>query len=292
MKSSGEHQDLIQQLAEHLRLSGVAGLPREWFESPSPTETEAVENLIEAPVLAVQAESGDPVASPLPIRVPAELVRPVSEKRPLRVPADVAPSQTPSQIPSLEGAERELAQLRETAESCTRCRLCETRNKVVFGVGNVRQPLIAFVGEGPGADEDRTGEPFVGKAGQLLTAAITKGLGLRREDVYICNVVKCRPPENRAPLPDETASCTPYLYRQLELINPQVIITLGQPAQKALSNIDMGITKLRGKWQEWRGFPLMPTFHPAYILRNPPAKKEFWEDLQEVMRKLGLPALK
>lgn len=186
-------------------------------------------------------------------------------------------------------SQQELAALRADAEQCTKCRLCEGRNRVVFGVGNTTRPLIAFIGEGPGAEEDRTGEPFVGRAGQLLTGAITKGMGLRREDIYICNVVKCRPPENRAPLPDEVAACTPYLYRQLELIQPKVIITLGQPAQLATSGVDMGITKLRGQWQSWRGFKLMPTFHPAYILRNPPAKRFFWEDLQSVMAELGLP---
>lgn len=191
--------------------------------------------------------------------------------------------------PSSLGSQAELAALRAVAEQCTKCRLCEGRNKVVFGVGNTERPLIAFIGEGPGAEEDKTGEPFVGRAGQLLTGAITKGMGLRREDIYICNVVKCRPPENRAPLPDEVAACTPYLYRQLELIQPKVIVTLGQPAQLATSGVDLGITKLRGQWQSWRGFKLMPTFHPAYILRNPPAKRFFWEDLQSVMLELGLP---
>lgn len=181
-----------------------------------------------------------------------------------------------------------LDELRDAALSCRKCRLCETRNSVVFGVGCVTSPPIAFVGEGPGADEDRQGEPFVGKAGALLTAAVTKGMNLRREDVYICNVVKCRPPGNRTPLPDEVQECTPYLYRQLELIKPKVIVTLGSPAQLALSGVDLGITKLRGRWLEWRGIKLMPTFHPAYILRNPSAKKLFWEDLQEVMRELGL----
>ena len=179
--------------------------------------------------------------------------------------------------------------LESRAQSCTSCRLCEGRNRVVFGTGKRERPLIAFVGEGPGADEDRIGEPFVGKAGALLTAAITKGMGLRREDVYIANVVKCRPPENRAPLPDEVAACVPYLYRQLELLQPQVIVTLGQPAQLALSGIEMGITKLRGRWQKWREIPLMPTFHPAYILRNASAKRPFWEDLQSVMVELKLP---
>jgi DNA polymerase len=182
----------------------------------------------------------------------------------------------------------ELRLLESQVKQCTKCRLAQTRNKVVFGAGLSTSPLIAFVGEGPGADEDRVGEPFVGKAGELLTRAITNGLKLRREDVYICNVVKCRPPNNRTPLPDETESCTPYLFRQLELIQPQVIVALGAPAQQALSGVKLGITKLRGQWQQWRGIKLMPTFHPAYILRNPAAKKDFWEDLQLVMKELGL----
>ncbi len=219
--------------------------------------------------------------------LPKDWVKPAEAEKlvELKLEGDGAPA---AAAPGPDQAE-ELAALRATAEQCTKCRLCEGRNKVVFGVGNTVRPLIAFIGEGPGAEEDKTGEPFVGRAGQLLTGAITKGMGLRREDIYICNVVKCRPPENRAPLPDEVAACTPYLYRQLELIQPKVIITLGQPAQLATSGVDMGITKLRGQWQSWRGFKLMPTFHPAYILRNPPAKRFFWEDLQSVMVELGLP---
>lgn len=180
----------------------------------------------------------------------------------------------------------EFEALRDAALSCRACRLCETRRNVVFGVGSSERPPIAFVGEGPGAEEDARGEPFVGRAGALLTAAITKGLGLERSDVYICNVVKCRPPENRTPLPDEVEACRPFLQRQLKLIKPQVIVTLGAPAQKALTGELGGITKIRGNWLEWEGIPLMPTFHPAYILRNPAAKRPFWEDLQEVMRRL------
>ncbi|MCC6953797.1 MAG: uracil-DNA glycosylase [Deltaproteobacteria bacterium] len=179
-------------------------------------------------------------------------------------------------------------ELREMALGCRRCRLCEGRNMVVFGDGKIVRPLIVFVGEGPGAEEDKRGLPFVGRAGELFTGAITKGMGLRREDVYICNVVKCRPPENRTPLPDEAAACTPYLYRQLELLRPRVIITLGQPAQLAICGIDKGITKVRGQWHEFHGIKVMPTLHPAYLLRNPAAKKDFWSDLQMVMDELGL----
>lgn len=181
------------------------------------------------------------------------------------------------------------ADLSDLVHACTLCRLHETRKNVVFGAGRVDRPLIAFVGEGPGADEDLSGEPFVGKAGQLLNAAITKGLKLRREDVYLCNAIKCLPPENRSPLVDEIESCRPYLFRQLELVQPKVIVILGSPAQKALIGRPEGISKLRGRWLEWRGVKVMPTFHPAYILRTPEAKKEFWSDLKLVMEELGLP---
>ncbi|MCB0324706.1 MAG: uracil-DNA glycosylase [Bdellovibrionales bacterium] len=211
--------------------------------------------------------------------------------------SEVATSQMPQQALTASNradealpAERDEAweRLGSAVSGCTKCRLSETRCNTVFGVGN-RNARLVFVGEGPGADEDRLGEPFVGKAGALLTAAIEKGMGLRRDDVYICNVVKCRPPQNRTPLPDETASCVPYLYEQLEHIRPEVIVALGGPAQQALSAVAGGITRLRGSWLEWRGIPVMPTFHPAYILRNPAAKRPFWEDLQEVMRRLDLP---
>lgn len=198
---------------------------------------------------------------------------------------------TPVPIPTAPSGESyeslDLQALSSIVAQCRKCRLCETRKKVVFGTGATHKPPIAFVGEGPGAEEDEQGEPFVGKAGQLLTAAITKGMGYQRSDVYICNVVKCRPPQNRTPLPDEVENCFPYLKRQLQLLQPQVIVTLGQPAQMALCGINMGITKLRGQWQQWNGIPLMPTFHPAYILRTPSAKALFWSDLKEVMKHLA-----
>ncbi len=195
------------------------------------------------------------------------------------------PSKEPAGVTN--NSMQELDVLRIEAETCKKCRLCEGRNKVVFGVGNSK-PRLVFVGEGPGKDEDLQGEPFVGKAGQLLTAAIEKGMKLNRSDVYICNIVKCRPPENRTPLPDEVQACLPYLTKQLELLNPEVIVALGGPAQSALCGVEGGITKLRGNWLKWNEIPVMPTFHPAYILRNPPAKKEFWEDLKQVMEFLGI----
>jgi uracil-DNA glycosylase len=172
---------------------------------------------------------------------------------------------------------------------CRRCRLCEGRNKIVFGSGNAQSPLV-FVGEGPGADEDEQGVPFVGRAGQLLTqmidnTAAKEGLTVRRSDVYICNVVKCRPPENRAPQPDEMEICGQFLYRQLMAIKPKAICTLGATATKALLNTKEGITKLRGNWQKWNNIPVMVTYHPSYLLRqyNQQAKREAWEDLKTLL---------
>ncbi|MBK9118338.1 MAG: uracil-DNA glycosylase [Phycisphaerales bacterium] len=179
---------------------------------------------------------------------------------------------------------------------CRKCRLFEGRTQTVFGVGRVR-PELVFVGEGPGADEDAQGEPFVGRAGQLLTRMIA-AMSLTRDQVYICNVVKCRPPGNRTPEDDEMAACSPYLFRQLAILRPKVIVTLGRPASQTLLSTKTPIGKLRGVFHDFPppelaafGLPvakLMPTFHPAYLLRNPPAKKEAWEDLQQVMGLLGL----
>src|SRR5262245_58179158 len=185
------------------------------------------------------------------------------------------------------GATASLEELRAFIGDCRRCKLAPHRTKLVFGVGNPRARLV-FVGEGPGADEDQQGEPFVGRAGQLLTEIITKGMRLRREDVYICNVIKCRPPGNRNPEPDEVASCEPFLLRQLELIAPEVIVALGKFAAQTLLRSKVPITQLRGRWYDYHGIRLMPTFHPAYLLRNPGDKRLVWEDIQQVMQALGI----
>ena len=158
-----------------------------------------------------------------------------------------------------------LAAIREDLGPCTRCRLCEGRTNLVFGVGNPRARLM-FVGEGPGADEDAQGEPFVGRAGKKLNEMI-QSIGLTRDQVYIANVVKCRPPDNRTPEPDEIATCSPFLFRQIEAIRPDVIVALGAPAAKTLLGTKVGITQLRGNWGRFRGIPVMPTYHPAYLLR-------------------------
>jgi DNA polymerase len=169
---------------------------------------------------------------------------------------------------------------------CTRCKLHQRRTNIVFGVGNPRAELM-FVGEGPGHDEDVKGIPFVGRAGQLLTQMIT-AMGLSRDDVYIANVVKCRPPENRTPEKDEVATCLPFLFRQLANINPKVVVCLGSVAAQALLNTNKSISHFRGQWFDFRGSKLMATYHPAYLLRNPHAKPEVWADLKKVMALLGL----
>ncbi len=186
---------------------------------------------------------------------------------------------------------------REEVKGCTKCGLSATRTKTVFGVGSPTGRIM-FIGEAPGHDEDMSGEPFVGRAGQLLTAMIEKGMGLKREDVYIANVIKCRPPENRTPASDEIAACKDYLWRQIEIIQPQVIIALGAPAAQTLLGVKDGIGRLRGRWHEFHGLcgplegepiPVLPTFHPAYLLRDPSQKAKAWEDLKMVMSRLGLP---
>jgi uracil-DNA glycosylase family 4 len=184
----------------------------------------------------------------------------------------------------VEGDTLEL--VRENLGECTRCRLHKQRNKIVFGVGNPRAELV-FVGEGPGHDEDVQGLPFVGRAGKLLTQMI-EAMGLQREDVYICNVVKCRPPENRKPEDDEVATCSPYLYRQLDVIAPKAIVCLGGVAAQTLLKTKDPISRFRGTWFDFRNTKLLATYHPAYLLRNPNAKGEVWKDLQKVMAFLGL----
>jgi DNA polymerase len=179
-----------------------------------------------------------------------------------------------------------LDRTREDLGECTRCRLHKQRNKIVFGVGNPRAELV-FVGEGPGHDEDVQGLPFVGRAGKLLTQMI-EAMGLKREDVYICNVVKCRPPENRKPEDDEVATCSPYLFRQLDVIAPKAIVCLGGTAAQALLKTKDSISRFRGNWFDYRNTKLMATYHPAYLLRNPAAKADVWKDLQKVMAHLGL----
>ena len=178
-----------------------------------------------------------------------------------------------------------LDELRSEIGDCRRCKLCAGRTHLVFGTGNPRARLM-FVGEGPGRDEDLQGEPFVGRAGQLLNDIITKGMGLKRQDVYIANVVKCRPPDNRNPEPEEVAACEPFLKKQIDLIQPEIIVSLGKFAVQTLLQSKGPITRLRGQWHEYHGIKLMPTFHPAYLLRNPADKRLVWEDIKKVIKEL------
>ncbi len=178
----------------------------------------------------------------------------------------------------------QLAGVRVELGDCQRCKLATTRDKIVFGVGSAHAPLM-FIGEAPGADEDRTGEPFVGRAGQLLDKMII-AMGWTRESVYIANVLKCRPPKNRDPQADEVSACEPFLARQIEAIQPRLIVTLGKPAAHLILRTRAPISALRGQWKEYLGIPVMPTFHPAYLLRSPDKKRAAWNDLKMVMAQL------
>lgn len=241
------------QLAEHLRFAaelGVSGVSRDqqWRARQEPGATPASADA------AAQAPADEPGASDI-MAEPLVLVR---------NPAEV-----------LESIRAEIG------PACTRCKLHTLgRRQIVFGVGNPNARLM-FVGEAPGADEDEQGIPFVGKAGQLLTKII-EAIDLRREDVYIANVIKCRPPQNRNPEPDEVAQCEPFLFQQIDAIRPKVIVALGKFGAQTLLRTEEPISRLRGRQFDYRGATLIPTFHPAYLLRNPPAKREVWEDMKLV----------
>ena len=235
-----------------------------------------------------------PPAPPVAPKVaaPVSLAAAASKASPLYAPVESA-SRNP---PATGGKAAAFAALRERVLACVKCpNLVSSRQNVVFGVGNIEAQLM-FVGEAPGADEDAQGEPFVGKAGQLLTKII-QATGLSRTDVYIANILKCRPDTpgqsagNRKPTPEEMQTCIPFLHEQIDLIQPKVLVALGATAVEGLLGKTVGITKLRGHWQTYRGIPLMPTYHPAYLLRNQAMseKRRVWEDMLQVMSKLALP---
>ncbi len=228
------------------------------------------------------------------LRVPQSTFTPMPKPAPPPAPTSEPPSNSPSPAAAAKAAA--FAELRTRVLACVKCpHLASSRQTVVFGVGNIDSPLM-FVGEAPGADEDEQGEPFVGKAGQLLTKII-QAMGLQRDDVYIGNILKCRPDTpgqsagNRKPRPDEMATCLPYLHEQIDLIQPKVLVALGATAVEGLLGKTIGITKLRGTWQTYRNIPLMPTYHPAYLLRNQAMseKRKVWEDMLQVMEKLQMP---
>jgi uracil-DNA glycosylase family 4 len=249
--------DLTAHL-EFFAALGVTGVSRDprWRERQEPAFATAASNAAAGDVRAMAALAADE----------QELS---AEEGPATVGAELAPHEALDQLRT------------DIGPLCVRCKLCNLgRRQVVFGVGNPRARLM-FVGEAPGEDEDRQGEPFVGRAGQLLTRII-EAINLTRDQVYIANVIKCRPPGNRNPEPDEVSVCEPFLFRQLEIIKPRVVVALGKFAAQCLLRTTDPITRLRGREFEYRGATLIPTFHPAYLLRNPSAKREVWEDMKKV----------
>jgi DNA polymerase len=220
-------------------------------------------------------------SEPAPTEKP--VVKPSSPRRATFAPP-VEPAAPVSTDVRVTG--KTVEEIAKQISTCTACGLHASRNKTVPGEGNADHPDILFIGEGPGADEDAQGRPFVGAAGQLLTKMIG-AMGYSRDQVFIANIVKCRPPGNRVPSPEEMSACSPYLRKQIELIQPKIIVALGKTSIEGLLNKTVAITRFRGTWCKYEGIDLMPTFHPAYLLRSPGKKREAWEDLQAVMAKLG-----
>jgi uracil-DNA glycosylase len=271
---------LQKKIEDRLRFHEDLGI--ELFYRDRAPERAAPE--IELSEVVTETNAAPPEEISLPTRKPQTLVvsSPAVPVPPILAPSGASLFETFDKVPG----DTLLKISQDVGDDCTRCKLHKGRHKIVFGDGNSKAQLV-FIGEGPGADEDEQGLPFVGRAGKLLTQMI-EAMGLQRKDVYICNVVKCRPPQNRAPEPDEVETCSPYLIRQIDAINPKVLVCLGAVAAKTLLQTTRGITQFRGQWQEWRGRKLMATYHPAYLLRNPAAKGEVWKDLQKVMAELGL----
>ncbi|MBL8793864.1 MAG: uracil-DNA glycosylase [Planctomycetia bacterium] len=277
-----EQPDLARQARQHLaslKSAGIEFLPFAKQAAPPPATPPA------APAPAPR------VATP-PVSVPAP-PKPAPTSEPAVIAAtalfnEPAIAAATEEVLSPDQRRQELTVLAERVKSCTRCdELVANRSRTVFGVGPI-SPDLCFIGEAPGMDEDRKGEPFVGAAGQLLNRIIA-ACGLKREEVYIANICKCRPPQNRTPLPPEAANCREYLDRQLELVKPKFICTLGACATQNLLQTRIGIMKLRGSWQEYRGIPVMCTLHPSYLLHVPEAKKDVWDDMKKLLQRMGRP---
>ncbi len=272
----GERDDLIRNLRQLVELERASGV--EFIEKA------AAPAVVAAPRPAPAAQVAAPSVPRPASTVVGSATTPIpAAPRPPPVP--VVPSAPP--VIALTGlAANDLAAIAAQIAVCNRCRLCPTRTNTVPGEGNP-SPDLLFVGEGPGADEDAQGRPFVGAAGQLLTKMI-EAMGFRRDDVFIANIVKCRPPGNRTPEPDEVAACLPFLAAQIQALRPKIICALGNTPLRALMGDDrLGITRMRGKKLAWQGITLIPTFHPSYLLRNPSAKKPCWEDLLAILKELG-----
>ncbi len=273
--------------------TGAAGFPVEPHADPADPAAAPLGDGHKVPVPPTAPTFAAPPWSMAPARsIEAAPSPAVSMAEPVATGRAQAPPPQPPLTPVVgQGADERrtrLALLAEEVRACTRCALHEKRQQTVFSRGDPFAELV-FVGEGPGADEDAQGEPFVGPAGQLLDKMVA-AMGYRRDQVYIANIVKCRPPSNRKPEPEEMASCMPFLSQQLGFVKPRVLVALGATAVQGLCGTTEGITRLRGKWKLYKGsIPIMPTFHPAYLLRNPAAKREVWSDLQDVMKHLGKP---
>lgn len=271
-------RDLVAGLRQHLqwlRDGGVQGVPLP--ARPVPPASIAPPR---PPVRRAPPPAAPPSASPPPPRAAAV------SSAPRPAPSPIAPEVRHADLPDplpLHG-QQGLDRIRDILGDCRRCKLCQGRSTLVFGQG-APEPPVLFVGEGPGAEEDRTGLAFVGAAGELLTRMIA-AMGLSREQVYICNVVKCRPPGNRTPDPDEIGTCAPFLRAQVQALRPKIIVALGRTPAQYLLRTAAPITRIRGTFGSWEGIPVMPTFHPAYLLRTPSAKRQVWEDLKRVMAEL------
>jgi uracil-DNA glycosylase family 4 len=276
----------VRQRLEALRRAGLDRLPRPMVATE--------------PILRTlgQAAPRPIVSEPLPVVQPLPATQPVPRVQPPE-PAPIVPSlaspatlfgESEPEGAAVPPAERpaRLAALAMEVAACTRCPLlASTRTQTVFGEGHIA-PRLMFIGEAPGADEDRTGRPFVGRAGALLTDMITKGMGLTREEVYIANVLKSRPPDNRNPLPDEVAHCLPFLEQQIQILRPEFLCLLGKVAASAILDTELSVGRLRKRWHRYRGIPALVTYHPSYLLRTPAAKKDAWEDLQILMNAMGI----
>ncbi len=288
----------VRQRLESLRRAGVEAMPR-------PSVRAAAVVTVRPPIAPPPAPVPEP--SPLPVMEPEPVALPVPEP-PVLVPESVSEASVVVPVPvSAVGslfdepgfetppvpASERLGVLETAAAEVARCKRCPhlavTRTQTVYGTGSPNARLM-FIGEAPGADEDRLGQPFVGRAGQLLTDMITKGMGLRREDVYIANILKCRPPDNRTPTPEEAANCSSYLERQIAVVRPEFLCLLGKTAAMGILGVDpmSSLGRLRGRWHRHSGIKTLVTYHPSYLLRNPAAKKDAWEDLQLLMKEMGL----
>jgi uracil-DNA glycosylase len=284
-KSAPVAPSALEQVRDWLRYSEELGLGP-YYRARAPLHSLSEESFAVLPQSASEKLTG---ASPAEVSMqPVHRLQAMASKHVMTSTARMTPTGSlPSLFESIDRlADDTLPIIREDIGDCTRCKLHKGRSKIVFGAGNPKAELM-FVGEGPGHDEDIKGEPFVGRAGRLLTQMI-EAMGLRRDDVYIANVVKCRPPENRLPEKDEIKVCSPFLMRQIDVIKPKVICCLGSCSAQTLLQSTQGISKFRGEWFDFRGGKLIATYHPAYLLRNPPAKSEVWKDLQKVMAHLGL----